>query len=623
MTNHTDFDNEDLQAEGATLDTTFAYEQWAESLLAQAKLDPVTPFMVENVMRAMNLRQTDFAAYESLRSSLKKAGIRVGQLDKQIDELNKNIRGDQSQKPNQFDSLMELVGDADFFCDHDGVAYADIVQGDRRETWPLTSTGFQRWLRATYYQKTKKSIAADALNTIINTLSARADSEGKRHQVFVRTAVYSGKIYIDLCTEDWQVVEVDVDGWRVINNPPVRFRRKRGTRPLPVPKMGGDIQHLRPFLNVRDDRGFVLVVAWLLMALSGQGPYPILSVVGEQGTAKSTLMLLLRQLVDPCLAPLRTLPREVRDLFVMTSGSLVLAFDNLSYLNDWISDALCRISTGGGFSVRQLHTDEDEVLFDAIRPIIMNGIENVGTRSDLVDRSIILVLEPIPDSNRKTLKQMQSEFSEVYPSILGALLDMIVHGLNKLPNVELEGSPRMADFAIWATACETAVWPAGTFIAAYEANRAESNEDVIAASALATAVCSLLERENNWSGTATSLLKELTPLVEGQVAFDRRLWPATQRVLSERLRRDAAALRRVGVEMVHTREYGNRIIKLSKVNIVEKPATSAPPATAVKMDDKISKFTMHRNKQTGAPVAQGAKKRKAGPQKIALPPESV
>ena len=144
-----------------------------------------------------------------------------------------------------------------------------------------------------------------------------------------------------------------------------------------------------------------MVVAWALACLRNRGPYPVIVLSGEQGSAKSTFSAILRALLDPNTAPLRALPREDRDLFIAASNGHVLAFDNVSGLPAWISDTLCRLATGGGFAVRQLYTDQDEVLFDAARPVILNGIEDIVTRPDLADRAVFLTLEPIPEERRR------------------------------------------------------------------------------------------------------------------------------------------------------------------------------------------------------------------------------
>ena len=234
-------------------------------------------------------------------------------------------------------------------------------------------------------------------------------------------------------------------------------------RPLPVPERGGSIEQLGKFLNVRSQADFVLAVTWLLAALRGKGPYPALVLSGEQGTAKSTLCAILRALIDPNAASLRALPREDRDLFIAASNGHVLAFDNVSGLPPWLSDTLCRLATGGGFATRQLYTDDDEALFNAKRPIILNGIEDFVTRPDLADRAIVLTLEPIPEERKRSEEELWGVFELERARILGVLLDAVAHGLKRMPETRLAKLPRMADFARWGTACETAFWPAGAF----------------------------------------------------------------------------------------------------------------------------------------------------------------
>ena len=191
----------------------------------------------------------------------------------------------------------------------------------------------------------------------------------------------------------------------------------------------GPIEVLRSFLNVQSDNDFVLVVAWALAVLRNRGPYPVIVLSGEQGSAKSTFSAILRALLDPNTAPLRALPREDRDLFIAASNGHVLAFDNVSGLPGWISDTLCRLATGGGFAVRQLYTDQDEVLFDAARPVILNGIEEIVTRPDLADRAVFLTLQPIPEEHRRPEQELWAAFDAARPRVLGVLLDAAVLGL--------------------------------------------------------------------------------------------------------------------------------------------------------------------------------------------------
>jgi hypothetical protein len=191
---------------------------------------------------------------------------------------------------------------------------------------------------------------------------------------------------------------------------------------------------------------------------------------------------------------------------IAANNGHVLAFDNLSGLPHWLSDALCRLATGGSFAVRQLYTDDEEILFAAARPILLNGIEEVISRPDLGDRAIFLTLPPIGEAHRRPECELWREFATAQPCILGALLDAMVEGLRALGRVQLDTLPRMADFALWATACETALWPAGTFARAYAANRRAAIENIIEADPLATCVRAIMASRPMWTGSATDLL---------------------------------------------------------------------------------------------------------------------
>ena len=310
----------------------------------------------------------------------------------------------------------------------------------------------------------------------------------------------------------------------------------------------------------------MLVVAWLLGALRAGGPYPVLAIAGEQGSAKTVLSKLLRALIDPSVAPVRALPRDERELFIAAGNGHVLAFDNLSGLPPWLSDTLCRLTSGGAFSTRRLFTDQDEILFAAARPIILNGIEEVITRPDLADRAILLMLAPIAERQRRPETALWREFELARPHILGALLDAAAHGLHMLPRVSLRRLPRMADFALWATACESAFRPAGTFEAAYTSNRRDAIENIVDADPVAAHVRELMADRAQWTGRASDLLQVgINVGGDAMAAWARSGWPKRPRALAGRLRRAQTPLRALGIEIVFGREgrLGTRTIRIT------------------------------------------------------------
>ena len=321
----------------------------------------------------------------------------------------------------------------------------------------------------------------------------------------VRVAEHDGHVYLDLGDAWWRAVEVSARGWRIITAPAVRFVRPPGILLLPLPERGGSIEALAPFVNLPSRDAFVLVTAWLLAALRAAGPYPLLAIAGEQGSSKTFLTKVLRALVDPNVAAVRAAPREERELFISARNAHVLAFDNLSGMLPWISDALCRLASGGSFAVRRLYTDGEEVLFEAARPVVLNGIEEVITRPDLADRAVFVTLDPISEQRRRPERELWQHFELTRPAILGALLDALSHGLRTLPEVKIPRSPRMADFAQWASACERVFGPPGTFLRAYQENRQVAHEGVLDGDPVAARVREIMARCSTWSGSASDL----------------------------------------------------------------------------------------------------------------------
>ena len=555
-------DSEEIEAGSsvAAIDEAEDIVDPLDGLADRAAADPGAPFTPEVLERLSALKKDDRAAFEALRAQLKKAGARVTALDDAIAEENGDVSG---RGPSQADILVDLAEAVELFHTPDGAAYADIEVNGHRETWPVRSKGFKRWLARQYYEETDGAPSSEALHSALNVIEAKAHFDAPARPIFNRVGGHEENLYLDLGDETWRAIEIDTCDWRVIDRPPVRFRRAAGMQPLPVPLRDGSVETLRSFLNVRSDADFVLVVAWALAVLRNKGPYPVIVLAGEQGTAKSTFSAILRALLDPNTAPLRALPREIRDLFIAATNGHVLAFDNVSGLSAWISDTLCRLATGGGFAVRQLYTDQDEVLFDATRPVILNGIEDIVTRPDLADRAIFLTLEPIPEERRRTEAELWAAFEAERPRILGALLDAVVQGLNMLPQTTLEKLPRMADFALWATACEEAFsgegtfWDEGSFLRAYAGNRDEAVENVIEGDPVAAAVRAVMTARLDWSGTATELLDALADVAGDRIAKS-KTWPSGPRALSGSLRRASTFLRKIGIEIDYTKEGRGR-----------------------------------------------------------------
>jgi hypothetical protein len=491
----------------------------------------------------------------------------------------------------QAQTLLRLASVATLFHDPTRRAFAAIPVKGHVEVHVVQSSEFRRWLKRLFYAEQSRPPAAQAFQDALGIIEARAE-EGTTEPVHVRVAGDSDRIFIDLADADWRVVEITAAGWRLMDQPPARFRRARGMLPLPMPQRGGSLEKLKDFTNCALG-DFILIVAWLAAALRPTGPYPVLVLTGEQGSAKSTLARLIKRLIDPNVATVRSSPRDERDLAIAASNSWVPSFDNASVMPPWLSDALCRLSTGGGFATRELYSDDEERIFDAQRPIILNGISDFVDRADLMDRSIFVHLTPILDAARRDERQIWESFEAAAPLILGALLDAAAAGMAALPTLKGTSWPRMADFAKFGEAVSSALaYPPGEFLESYRDNRRAAIETALDDSPVAAAVRALLARTRVdgltarapgcWAGTASELLEELDGVVTDKVRESKR-WPKSPRGMAGAVRRLAPQLRMVGVNVVFHRQGKDRtrIIEITPTESADnQPSAPSVPSAA-------------------------------------------
>ncbi len=470
----------------------------------------------------------------------------------------------------QRDLVLELLDAVELWHDPDREAFATVPVGAHRENHAVRGREFRLWLTGRYFRVHKRAPGAQAFDEALRCIEASAVNDGHMYETFRRVGERSGKLYLDIGSPDWRAVEIAATGWRVVDGGGCRFVRSPAMRALPVPEPGEGIERLRRFVNASDD-DFSLLVGWLAAGLRPRGPFPILIVGGEHGSAKSTLSRIVRALVDPNASPIRATPRDDRDLLVAAINSWCLAFDNLSQLPGWLSDALCRLATGGGFGTRTLHTDAAETVFAAMRPIVLNGIADLAARPDLQDRAITLFLPGIKDGDRKPETEFWRDFAVEAPLILGALLDGASAGLRHLATTRLDNLPRMADFALWAEACGPGFgWAPGAFSTVYEGNRAGAAQVSLEASAVAQAIIRLIgsryEPPARFEGTATVLLAEIEELTD-EGTRRMRTWPKGPSELGSQVRRLAPLLRGNGLVVESQREGKGRrrIISIYRV----------------------------------------------------------
>jgi hypothetical protein len=317
---------------------------------------------------------------------------------------------------------------------------------------------------------------------------------------------------------------------------------------LPTPINRGDIAKLKNFLNV-DEKNLILILAWLVNCFRPDYPFPVLILSGEQGTAKSTTSKLLKELVDPSVMPFRSAPRDEHNLVIAANNSWIVGLDNLSVVPDWLSDALCRLSTGGGFGTRTLYENDDETIFNAKRPIILNGIGDIASRSDLLDRALLVKLEAIPKNKRKTEREFWAEFEKEKTSIFSALVSAVSVALAQIENISLPELPRMADFALWATAAEQGIGlDKNAFVNAYTQNREDAHAIVLEDSPIFEAIQKICKKQGSFEGTMKEFLELIDSHADDKVQASKS-YPKTARSLRAQLERMNPNLRQLGINI--------------------------------------------------------------------------
>ncbi len=492
---------------------------------------------------------------------------------KQGEEKSKDSEED---KPSQADILIRIAtGEAYLFHDEARDGYASLPINGHRETWPLRSKFFKQWLVRRFYEQTEKSPNNEAIRQALNVIEAKAVFDGPEIKLNLRVAEHEGALWYDPANDAWQAVKITPDGWEIVDNPPILFRRYKNTAAQVLPQRGGSLEALRKYINpysrggnvstsglealrkyinLKDDEDWLLLIALIVHAFVPGIPHAIPVFYGDKGAAKTTAQRVIRKLVDPAIRDTMTLPNDKNELVLMLMTNYAPCFDNLDGLSPWQSDMLCQAATGGGISKRELYTDMEEVILSFLRCPMLNGINLVASRDDLLDRCVLFKLERIVEEERKTEAEFWREFEGDRPYILGAIFDVLAKALQIYPDVKLPVLPRMADFATWGYAIMEAAGDMGeAFLRAYRKNIAGAVEEAVTNDIVGAVIAEFMDGKEEWEGTATELLEALSELPS--VNEKDKAWPKRPNTLTRKLNKIKSALADYGIKVQTGEDY--------------------------------------------------------------------
>lgn len=493
---------------------------------------------------------------------------------------NDSASGPEEKKKSASEILVDLaqaVPGATFFQDDVGEAFAAFDVGGHREIHKIKSQHFRLLLTEWYFDETGKAPSAESMNQALGVLEMMAIRRGGQKKLQLRVAQYDGSMYYDLADEAWRAVKVSPGSVTIVDKPPILFKRTRSMSPQVTPYFGGKLSLLLNHVRLASMMDKLLLLVYIVTCFVAGIPHPILVVSGEKGAAKTTLARMVRAIVDPSARAIITMPTNVRDLSLNLANNYMPSYDNIDYISAEKSDLLCTAATGGGFSNRTLYTDTDETIVEFQRCVSLNGIAVAATRPDLLDRTLVIELQRIDESERKEESAVWEAFERDRPLIVGGALRLLSLAMEVYPTVKLPKLFRMADFTRWGYAiAEAAGVPGGgnRFLEAYQANIERANTEAIECHPIAAAVIALMDRlemkqqKNKWTGSVTDLLETLERVaLTERINTRTKIWPKGAHILSRRLTEVKSNLEKKGI-LFDIRNTGNaKEITIEKVEV--------------------------------------------------------
>lgn len=358
------------------------------------------------------------------------------------------------------------------------------------EAFKAPSKTVENRVKYLYLQKTGSLPKSQSLKCTMAILESKARFEGSPARLANRVAANGDSILYDL--HDKRYLEVTANKWEIIPASFPLYRRFTHMQPQVEPVADGDPKKVLEFLTIQKE-SCLLFLVYLISLFIPRIAHPVLAVFGDQGSAKSFLCTCINRLVDPTLTERIIQPKNERDLIQTLRQKYVTVLDNLSKIDNRVSDIFCQVCTGGSISLRQLYTDEGENIAQFRHVVILNSVSLAIVNSDLMDRSIILKLQRIHPKDRKPEEELWDEFEKARPCILGGIFDTIAEAMAIYPTLKLEHLPRLADFAKWGYAIAQALGESGEqFLKDFNANIKLQNESVVQQNVLCQAVLSLM-----------------------------------------------------------------------------------------------------------------------------------
>jgi len=454
-------------------------------------------------------------------------------------------------RKSQAERLITLIDEkeVDLFHNPMGTTFIRIWRDDHHEIYRIRSKVTKQMIGLLMHESEGKVPNSDALNSAQGILEGRALFNGPEYELNNRVAWHENALYFDMADSKWRAIKITGDGWEITNRPPILFQRFTHQMPQVEPVSGGSAWDLLDYVNIRRQENRLLFLVDVISSFIPDISHPIIHPYGGQGAAKTTGMRLKARLLDPSHEEILKIPTDQNEMARMASQHWHMFFDNLSAIPEWLSDILCRLVSGAGFSKRELFTDDDSIIYKLKRPITITGINVVATKPDLLDRCILLEFERLDPDSRKEERQLYEDFERDKPRILGGIFNTLAEAIRVFPDMELKNLPRLADFARWGSAIANALGvPPDEFMDAYYRSINDQNKEVLESHPVATTLMALMTDKQEYDDTPSQLFNDLAEEA-GKMSISTKLksWPKAPHILTRKLREIKTNLAGAGI----------------------------------------------------------------------------
>lgn len=511
------------------------------------------------------------AILQELRPVFKQVGITKKSITTQLKEIQKqdqsstgNGGGDSNQATELYQHLSQSI---QLYLDDKKVPYARIPVKNHHELVPVDSQAFKRYVRKEGRDYFDKIANTDAITQVVKQFESDAHYLGLPAKLRNRVGWDGKDILYDMANVENTVIRVTANGWEIDESCPPVFKREEHQHPQVFPLANGNLESLFQLLHVTDEQK-VLLGVWLVYCLVPDVPKVILYVQAEKGSGKTEMTKALRKLIDPSAVETLKEPNHEDRLVNQLYHHYLPVFDNINYMKAWFIRLCCTTATGESDERRKLFTDDGAVIFQFVRPIIINAINRLAIEfPDFQDRTLLHRKSRIAEEDRIEQAVFWERFEEMRPAVFGAMLDALSKAMAIKPSIQLNKTPRMADFAHWGCAIAEALgYGKDVFLEAYYQNMEMANEETILDHPIAQAIAEFMSTQQVWDGTATELLEALEDIaIDLRINTNEKVWAKSPSVLTRRLNEIRSNLLDVGIEVdIPPQAGGKRKVIITK-----------------------------------------------------------